>query len=109
MYSFQEEIDDFNPTGKYKYFFYQIGGDDRTKVVEADSSQEAYRHLHHYVGSEWNEWVCVGRKDILEYKVEVHDKYSTLKEARCPTTGLHPLDFASANEETVERWDNDEE
>jgi len=109
MYSFQEEMDDFTPSGEYEYFFHRVGDDNETRVVEADSAQEAYRHLHHDVGSQWNEWICLGRKDILEYKVEAHDRYETLKEARCSTTGLHPVDFASVNEETVERWEDDDE
>lgn len=101
-------MDEYEPEGEYEYLFHQIGSGDETLTVEGDTSQDAYRNLYNEVGAEWNEWVCLGRKDIIEYKMEVHD-HETPQDARCSTTGLHPVDFASANESTVERWESDEE
>lgn len=109
VYSFQEEMDEFEPSGEYEYVFHHVGEDEKTKTVEADTTQDAYRNLHHEVGSEWNEWVCLGRKDIVEYKMEINDNADSLLDARCSTTGMHPVDFASANEETVERWEQEDE
>lgn len=108
VYSFQEGMDEYEPEGEYEYLFHRVGDeDDETLTIEGDSSQDAYRNLHHEVGNEWNEWICLGRKDIIEYKMEVHD-YEKAKNARCSTTGLHPVDFASANESTVDRWEDED-
>jgi len=110
VYSFQEDMCEVEQSGEYEFLFHYIDGGrgDKTRTVEADSAQEAYRNLHYDVGDEWNEWVCLGRKDILEYKIDVHE-YDSVLDARCSTTGLHPVDFASTNESTVERWEKEDE
>jgi hypothetical protein len=107
VYSFQENMDDYEPSGKYDYLFYHFGTEE-TKTVEGDTSQDAFRNLHHEVGGEWSEWQCLGRKDIIEYKMEVSDFNDPIN-ARCSTTGLHPTDFRAANEQTVERWEEEDE
>jgi hypothetical protein len=107
MYSFQEDIDNYEPDGEYEFLFQRLGEEENTRTVEADTSPDAYRVLHSEVGEQWKNWLCLGRKDILEYKVEEHDRFDTLREARCSTTGLHPLDFKEANGRTVERWEEE--
>lgn len=108
VYSFQEEMDDYEPSGEYEYLFCKFGSDGETKVIEGDTSQDAFRNLHHDVGGEWKEWQCLGRKDIIDYKMDVRD-IEEPQNARCSTTGLHPTDFASSNEQTVERWEEEDE
>lgn len=104
---FEFQKDSLKPDGEPdgdRTFIFRKFGTGEYEEYDADTMREAWDGVYYNHGTEWKEWMCIGRADIVRYQEEVTDKER--HNIVSSTPGSHPIEFAAMYPDTVQVWED---